>query len=110
MLEESSDRETTDVTSAKSNSSLKSLLKSKGCEIKGKNGANYQRHGSFCINSLGLPAEDIGVSNQNVPLWPCDTGESTAHFRILSFYRKTFTTIFSYPATIMYIGSYTNLE
>lgn len=44
-----------------SNNSLKSLLKSKGGDIKGKNGANYQRHGSFCINSLGLPAEDIGV-------------------------------------------------
>ncbi len=63
VSDETGDRETTDAPShtvSKSVNSLKSLLKSKG-EIKGKNGANYQRHGSFCINSLGLPAEDFGV-------------------------------------------------
>lgn len=66
MLDESADRDDTDVQSDfKSSNSLKSLLQSKICEIKGKSGANYQRHGSFCINSLGLPAEDIGVSFRN---------------------------------------------
>lgn len=53
---------TNSLSASASDNSLKSLLKSKGGEIKGKNGAKYQRHGSFCINSLGLPAEDIGVS------------------------------------------------
>lgn len=64
-MEESEERDNSDVQSnsaSKSHNSLKSILQSKGGElIKGKNGANYQRHGSFCINSLGLPAEDIGV-------------------------------------------------
>lgn len=66
-LDSSYDRDTTyDVGSSsasKSNRSLKSLLQSKGYEIKGKNGANYHRHDAFCINSLNLPAEDsVGVS------------------------------------------------
>lgn len=48
---------------SESNNSLISLLQSKGSVIRGKNGANYQRHGSFCMNSLSLPAEaSIGVS------------------------------------------------
>lgn len=55
-------------SASKSNNSLKSLLRS-GEAIKGKNGANYQRHGSFCINSLGLPAEDIGVSPEILSLF-----------------------------------------
>lgn len=65
MVDESTDRDNSDDvqsnSASKSHNSLKSLLQSKNGEIKGKNGANYQRHGSFCINSLGLPAEDISV-------------------------------------------------
>lgn len=108
LEEETSDRETMDALSnsiSKSNNSLKSLLRS-GEAIKGKNGANYQRHGSFCINSLGLPAEDIGVSEEMPALLELKNG---FFFYLLSF-RKTFKIILSFPVTITNIGSFTNLE
>ncbi|KAG4066397.1 hypothetical protein HA402_007033 [Bradysia odoriphaga] len=81
--EDTSTGDTSNVLSASvSNSSLKSLLKSKGGEIKGKNGAIYHRHGSFCINSLGLPAEDIGKIFANHVLVP---GRNYEHRIIYKF-------------------------
>lgn len=93
------------VSNSWSNNSLKTRLQSKGCEIKGKNGANYQRHGSFCINSLGLPAEDIGVGcpmKKKIP--------SPSLSLNLCPFRRTFKIIFSFLVAITSIESYINLE
>ncbi|KAJ6633414.1 Galactose mutarotase [Pseudolycoriella hygida] len=66
-MDDSFDRDTVDLElTGKSDHSLKSgVLYSRGGEIKGKDGASYERHGAFCINSLGLPAEDIGNNFKN---------------------------------------------